>query len=87
MRPVLYPGLDRAITTVGSWGLILARPGLPDDLAYRFARALHRAQPALGQRLAQAQETTPANTLAASFRVKFLHPGVGRYLRELGLTP
>jgi len=82
-----YPGLDRAITTVGSWGLILARPGLPDDLAYRFARALHRAQPALGQRLAQAQETTPANTLAASFRVKFLHPGVGRYLRELGLTP
>ncbi|HEV8262495.1 MAG TPA: TAXI family TRAP transporter solute-binding subunit [Burkholderiales bacterium] len=82
-----YPGLDRAIITVGSWGLILARPGLPDDLAYRFARALHRAQPVLGQRLAQAQETTPANTLAASFRVKFLHPGVGRYLRELGLTP
>ncbi|MGH7187417.1 MAG: TAXI family TRAP transporter solute-binding subunit, partial [Pseudomonadota bacterium] len=38
-----YPGLDRAIATVGSWSLILARPGLPDDLAYRFARALHRA--------------------------------------------
>jgi len=82
-----YPGLDRAVTTVGSWGLILARPGLSDDLAYRFARALHRAQPALSQRLAQAQETTPANTLAASPRAKFLNPGVVRYLRELGLTP
>jgi len=82
-----YPGLDRAVATVGSWGLILARPGLPDDLAYRFVRALHRAQPALSQRLAQAQETTPANTLAASPRAEFLHPGVVRYLRELGLTP
>lgn len=82
-----YPGLDRAITTVGSWGLILARPGLPDDLAYRFARALHRAQPALSQRLAQAQETTPANTLAASPRAEFLHPGIVRYLKELALIP
>ncbi|MGH8702362.1 MAG: TAXI family TRAP transporter solute-binding subunit, partial [Burkholderiales bacterium] len=63
-----YPGLDRAIATVGSWSLILARPGLPDDLAYRFARALHRAQPALSRRLAQAQATTPTNTLAASPR-------------------
>lgn len=82
-----YPGLDRTITTVGSWGLILARPGLPDDLVYRFARALHRAQPALSRRLAQAQETTPANTVAASPRTEFLHPGVVHYLRELGLTP
>ena len=82
-----YPGLDRAVTTVGSWGLILARPGLTDDLAYRFVRALHRAQPALSQRLAQAQETTPANTLAAAPGAKFLNPGVVRYLRELGLTP
>jgi len=82
-----YPGLDRAVTTVGSWGLILARPGLPDDLAYRFARALHRAQPALSLRLAQAQETIPANTLAAAPGAKFLNQGVVRYLRELGLTP
>jgi uncharacterized protein len=82
-----YPGLDRGVSTVGSWGLILARPGLPDDLAYRFARALHRAQPALSQRLAQAQDSVPANTLAASPRAKFLHAGVVRYLRELGLSP
>ncbi len=82
-----YPGLDRAIATVGSWGLILARPGLSDDIAYRFARALHIAQPVLSRRLAQAQETTPANTLIASPKAQFLHPGVVRYLRELRLTP
>ncbi|MEK6209506.1 MAG: TAXI family TRAP transporter solute-binding subunit [Pseudomonadota bacterium] len=82
-----YPGLERAIVTVGSWGLILARPGLPDDLAYRFARALHRAQPALSQRLAQARETTAANTVAAAPRVEMLHPGIVRYLKELALIP
>ena len=77
-----YPGLDRPISTVGSWGVILARPGLPDDLAYGFARALHRAHPALSQQLPQAQETTPANTLVASPKAEFLHPGVVRYLKE-----
>jgi TRAP transporter TAXI family solute receptor len=82
-----YPGQDEAITTVGSWSLILARPDLPEELAWRFARALHRAQPALGQRLPQAQETTPANTLAASPRSDLIHRGVIRYFREIGLTP
>jgi len=80
-----YPGLDRAVSTVGSWGIILARPGLPDDLAYRFARALHRAHPALSQQLPQARETIPANTLVGSPGEEFLHPGVIRYLKESGL--
>jgi len=82
-----YPGLDLDVATVGSWSLILARPGLSDHLAYLFARTLHRAQPALAKRLAQARETTPANTLAASPKAEFLHPGVVRYLQELGLHP
>jgi TRAP transporter TAXI family solute receptor len=82
-----YPGQDQAITTVGTWSLILARPGLPDEAAYRFARALHLGQPALGQRLAQARDTTPENTLVAAQRRDMLHPGVARYFREIGLTP
>jgi TRAP transporter TAXI family solute receptor len=83
--PGSYLGQDRAITTVGAWSVILARPDLPDTAAYRFARALHLGQPALGQRLAQAQDTTPENTLAAAPRPDMLHPGVARYLREIGL--
>jgi TRAP transporter TAXI family solute receptor len=80
-----YPGQHHAIATVGSWSVILARPGLSEDAAYRFARALHLAQPAFGQRLAQAHATTAANTIAAAPRIEMLHPGVARYLRELGL--
>ncbi len=80
-----YPRQDRPVTTVGSWSLILARPDLSDDIAYRFARALHRAVPVFGQRLPQANESTPANTLAASPKVDFIHPGVVRYLEETGL--
>jgi hypothetical protein len=38
----------------------MARPALPDDVAYRLARALHRGEAALGARLAQARETTVA---------------------------
>ena len=80
-----YPGQETAITSVGSWSFILARPTLPDDVAYRLARALHRGEKALAQRLPQAAETTAANTVAAVTRPELLHPGVARYLREAGL--
>ncbi|HTO12330.1 MAG TPA: TAXI family TRAP transporter solute-binding subunit [Candidatus Binatia bacterium] len=80
-----YPGQDAAITSVGSWSFILARPTLPDEAAYRLARALHRGEQALARRLPQAAETTAANTAAAVTRPELLHPGVARYLREAGL--
>ena len=82
-----YPGQGEPIATVGTWSFILARADLAEEAAYRFARALHRAQPAFAQRLPQARETTPANTFAASPRPDLLHPGVVRYLREIGLIP
>lgn len=82
-----YPGQDQAIASVGSWSFILARPGLPDDVAYRLARALHRNEAALAALLPQARETTAANTVAAAPRRDLIHPGVLRYLREIGLLP
>ena len=60
-------------------------PTLPDEAAYRLAKALHRGEKALAQRLPQAAETTAANTAAAVTRPELLHPGVARYLREAGL--
>ena len=54
-----FPGQPDAVPTVGTWSFILARRGLPDDVAHRFARALHRAQPALGRKLPQAVEDHP----------------------------
>jgi TRAP transporter TAXI family solute receptor len=82
-----YPGLDAPLASVGSWSFIMARPTLPDDVAYRLARALHRGEAALGRRLPQARETTAANTAAGAPRRELIHPGVQRYLREIGLFP
>ena len=70
---------------MGSWSFVMARPTLPDEVAYRLARALHRGEAALGGRLPQARETTAANTVAAVARPELLHPGVRRYLVETGL--
>ena len=80
-----YPGLDVPLTSVGSWSFIMARPTLPDDVAYQLARALHRGEAALARRLPQARETTAANTVAGTPRRELIHPGVQRYLREIGL--
>ena len=80
-----YPGQSAPIASVGSWSFVMARPTLDDALAYRLARALHRGEAALGARLAQARETTAANTVAAAPRVELIHPGAQRYLREIGL--
>lgn len=80
-----FPGQSQAVPTVGTWSFILSRPDLPDDVARRFATALHRAQPALGRKLPQAAETTPENTLASLPARELLHPGVARYLREAGV--
>jgi TRAP transporter TAXI family solute receptor len=81
-----YPGQSAPIHSVGSWSFILARPTLDDDVAYRLARALHRAEDALGKRLKQARETTVANTVAAAPSLELIHPGVLRYLRETGVV-
>jgi len=80
-----FPGQTADLVSVGSWSFIMARPALPDDVAYRLARALHRGEAALGARLAQARETTAANTVAAVARPELLHPGVRRYLTDSGL--
>jgi uncharacterized protein len=82
-----YPGQDAPIVSVGSWSFIMARPSLPDDVAYRLARALHKGESALAARLPQARETTAANTVAAAPRPEVIHPGVVRYLKEVGLLP
>lgn len=81
-----YVGQVAPIASVGSWSFILARPGFPDEIAHRLARALHRAEAGLARRLPQARETTAANTVAAAPGLTLIHPGVARYLREIGLV-
>jgi TRAP-type uncharacterized transport system substrate-binding protein len=80
-----YAGQNAAVNSVGSWSFVLAKPALPDDIAYALARALDKGHAAFAKRLAQAAETTPQNTAAAAPRPDLIHPGVQKYLREIGL--
>src|SRR4051794_1093489 len=81
-----YPNQTAAIDSVGSWSFVLARESLPDDVAYRLARTLHGAEAAFCKKLAQACETTAANTVAAAPKLELIHPGVLKYFREIGVV-
>jgi TRAP transporter TAXI family solute receptor len=85
VAPGAYPGQTAPIRSVGSWSFIMTRPTLPDDVAYALARALHRGEAGLAARLAQARETTAANTVAAVARGDLIHPGARAYFSEIGL--
>jgi len=79
-----YPGQKDAVNSVGSWCYILARTDLPDDIAYRLAKALHNGHAALVKRVDQGRETTPQNTVAAAPSPGQIHSGAQKYLREIG---
>ena len=81
-----YPNQNVAINSLGSWSFVLARESLPDDVAYRLARTLHGAESALCKELAQACETTAANTIAAAPSQQLIHPGVLKFFREIGVA-
>ena len=80
-----YPNQTAPIDSLGSWSFVLARADLDDDIGYRLARTLHGAEGSFCKKLAQACETTAANTVAAAPDVALIHPGVMKYLREIGV--
>lgn len=79
-----YAGQDAPIHSVGLWSYVLARADLPEDVAYRLTRAVHRGEANLAARLAQGRYTTAAHTASEAPRPELLHPGAARYLREIG---
>jgi TRAP transporter TAXI family solute receptor len=81
-----YPNQNAPIDALGSWSFILARENLPDDVAYRLARSLHGVESTFCKKLAQACETTAANTIAAAPGPELVHPGVLKYFREIGVA-
>jgi uncharacterized protein len=80
-----YPGLDSALVAPGSYSFVLSAPSLPEDTAYRLARALHHGKSLIAARHAQGHESTLESTLAAAPRRDLIHPGVLRCMREAGL--
>jgi TRAP transporter TAXI family solute receptor len=79
-----YRGQYDAIRTVGTWSLILARPGLEDSVGYRLAAALGRVERVHGL-TKHIADTTAKNTLAAISGPEVLQPGVAKYYKEKGL--
>jgi uncharacterized protein len=84
--PGSYPNQTVSIDSLGSWSFVLARADLADEVAYHLARTLHGAEGSLCKKLAQACETTAANTVAAAPDLALIHPGVMKYFREIGLV-
>ena len=80
-----YEGQTEPVNSVGSWCYILARQNLPGDVAYRLAKALYQGHAGLVNRLAQGRETTPQNTKMAAPSPELIHPGVMKYLKEIGV--
>lgn len=68
-----YPGMVRALPTVGSVNLILVHERLDDARAAAFVAAMQRALPALAAALPQAAFSTLANTLASAPSPAMLH--------------
>ncbi len=79
-----YEGQSEDVGSIGVWSFILSRPDLPDDVAYKVAKALYQGHDALAAKLPQARETTPENTLSSVDNGR-IHPGVLKYLEEIGL--
>ncbi|MCK1341581.1 TAXI family TRAP transporter solute-binding subunit [Bradyrhizobium sp. 38] len=81
-----YPKQSEPIASLGSWSFVLTREDLPDDVAYRLAKTLHGVEANFCKQLAQACETTAANTVAAAPKPELIHPGVMKYFREIGVV-
>ena len=80
-----YPKQTEPIASLGSWSFVLTREDLPDDIAHRLAKTLHSVEATFCKKLAQACETTAANTVAAAPKQESIHPGVAKYFREIGV--
>jgi TRAP transporter TAXI family solute receptor len=81
-----YPKQSEPIASLGSWSFVLTREDLPDDVAYRLAKTLRGAEAIFCKKLAQACETTAANTVAAAPKPELIHPGAMKYFREIGVV-
>jgi TRAP-type uncharacterized transport system substrate-binding protein len=51
-----------------------------------LAKTLHGAEATFCKKLAQACETTAANTVAAAPKPELIHLGVMKYFREIGVV-
>ena len=81
-----YKGQSEDIHSIGLWSLILVRPDLADETAYRLVRAMHLGHDEFTARLPQGRYTQAANTVNY-VPAELLHPGARKFYEEIGLLP
>lgn len=76
-----YKGQDKDIHSIGLWSLILISPAVSEDIAYHLAKAIHRSEAMMANKLEQGRFTKAINTVN-NVDINLLHPGVIKYYRE-----
>lgn len=77
-----FKGQDQAIETVGSWSLIVAKPGIDPEAVRRLVQAIDRGKERLARLYAQGAESDPRN-LPEAVPIAWVHPAAATYLREI----
>ena len=78
----VYRGIDRPVSTVGVWNVMICQKSLDTDMIYKLAKALYEHIDYLKKIHPSAAYTTPENAL--KYSPIPLHPGAIKYLREQG---
>lgn len=81
-----YPGIDEDVKTVISYTPLYVNNDVPEDVVYNAIKAINEHQPELESVVASAHYTTAEDTAKYLVDANMpLHPGMVKYLKELGL--
>ncbi|MCP4670980.1 MAG: TAXI family TRAP transporter solute-binding subunit, partial [Desulfobacula sp.] len=80
----IYRGVDKAVSTIGVWNVMICQKSLDTDLVYKLVKVLFEKNEFLKKIHPSASYTTPENTVKYSSIP--LHPGTIKYLKEIGVA-
>ena len=80
----VYRGIDKPVSTIGVWNVMICQKSLDTDLIYKLVKALYERIDYLKKIHPSATYTTPEN--AVKYSPIPLHPGTIKYLREKGIA-
>ena len=79
----VYRGVDKSVSTIGVWNVMICQKSLATDLVYKLVKALYENNDYLLKIHPSASYTTPEN--AVKYSPIPLHPGTIKYLKEKGI--
>jgi TRAP transporter TAXI family solute receptor len=80
----VYRGIDKPVSTIGVWNVMICQASLDTEMVYNLAKALFEHNDYLQKIHPSAAYTTPEN--AVKYSPIPLHPGTIKYLEEKGIA-